>query len=256
MRPYLIILLICINIRCFSQHNSISNILQNNLHKQPSYTTKHAINEQLFLVNSVFGKPEISITAGAPDPSTIQITAVDLVFTDFPSNDALIKLNTARLKNLFEKYPKLSTDPSIEWKLVRQTDGTERDSAVNLFHGFVIYYKPRQSAEVMKTDIAKMKDMLEPVVPDEAVKRRRGFVTGDTTELRKNYEIEDYNTVKKMPMIDALHYLGIDEREKITYKKYDSLFVYEKPWLDSSGVSIEMKKPEDSTVLKVLDRMQ
>jgi hypothetical protein len=110
-----------------------------------------------------------------------------------------------------------------------------------------------QNKATIAADLIKLKDMLAP--KDSLRKRRNGFVTGDTTELRKQYEIEDYTTVLKLPVKEALQYLGIDEREKVIYKNYDSLFVYLKPSADSSYKQT-LKPPVDSTVLKVLDRMQ
>jgi len=174
------------------------------------------------------------------------------VFTDYPSSNALIQLNTARLQHLFAKYPGLAANHTIEWQVVRQTDGAEKDAALKLFHGFIIYYRAAQNKATAKADLIKLKDMLTPEVTTEA--KRNGFVTGDTTELRKQYEIEEYTTVLKLPVAEALRYMHIDIREKITYKNYDSLFVYLKPSTDSATTS-SLKDPEDSTVIKVFDRM-
>ena len=238
-----------------AQTNSIKRILKNPV-RRPVYNIEPAITELSVSIPCEFGKSTFLFSENSIDLSTVQVTAVDLIFTDYPSDDDLIKLNSDRLKKLFEKYPALASASSINWKLIRQTNGRERDKAIELFHGFVVYYKPKQSTASMDTEVSKLKEMLTPEVPDEIIKRRRGFLTGDTTELRKNYDIESYTTVQKMPVRKALRYLGIDEREIVNYKNYDSLFVYEKPLDDSTGIHMSVKTTLDSTVLKVLDRMQ
>lgn len=237
---------------CTAQNNTINSIIKK-LYRQPVYSIAHVVTEQSFSIPCSFGKANLIFPDTSINFTALQVTAIDLVFTDYPSDDALIKLNTQRLQYLFKKYPALGSNKNIDWKLVRQTDGTLKDPALTLFHGFVIYYRPAQNAATIKTDLIKLKELLTP--KEEPVIKRNGFVTGDTTELRKQYEIEEYTTVLKLPVAEALQYVGIDEKEKVVYKKYDSLFVYVKPGGDSS-TRIVMQAPPDSTVIKVLNRMQ
>jgi hypothetical protein len=250
------ILAVCILFFCnctAAQNKNIAAIITKNTVRQPVYITAHAANEKSTFIYCDFAKAPLNFKDSVINFDTVQVTAIDLVFTDFPSDNDLIKLNTERIENLFTKYPSLAKNKTIAWKAVRQTDGAEKDSALNLFHGFVLYYRPLQNKTTIAADLIKLKEMLAP--KDSMAKRRNGFVTGDTTELRKQYEIEDYTTVLKLPVKEALQYLGIDEREKVIYKKYDSLFVYLKPTGDSSYKQT-LKPPVDSTVLKVFDRMQ
>lgn len=238
---------------CSAQQNIIHHIITKQLTRQPAYITSHQPIEKSFSINCAFGKAAFDFTDSAIDLTGVQVTAIDLVFTDYPSADALIKLNTQRLKNLFTKYPGLAVDSTIAWQLVRQTDGAEKNAALNMFHGFVIYYRPLQNKATITTDLIKLKELLAP--EGSIRKRKDGFVTGDTTELRKQYEIDDYTTVLKLPVDEALQFLGIDKKEKIIYKNYDSLFVYLKPSADSTEKRT-IKPPADSTVIKVFDRMQ
>lgn len=237
---------------CAAQNNTINDIIKK-LYRQPVYTVAHPVTEQSLSIPCAFGKAVLNFPDSIINFAELQVTAIDLVFTDYPSADALILLNTQRLQHLFNKFPLLASNQNIDWKLVRQTDGAVKDAASALFHGFVIYYRPLQNEATIKTDIIKLKELLTP--KEEPVIKRNGFVTGDTTELRKQYEIEEYTTVLKLPVAEALRYLNIDEREKVIYKKYDSLFVYVKPGGDSSTKKV-MQAPPDSTVIKVFDRMQ
>lgn len=212
----------------------------------------HHIIEQSFTVPCKYGSAAFVFPQNSFDPEKVQVIAADLVFTDHPSYDNLKKLNTDRFIQLFNKYPSLA-DKNIEWKLVRQMTGVTKATALNMFHGFVIYYRPLQNKETMQSDILKLKDMLVPKDGSPG-KKRNGFIAVDTTELRKIYEIEPYTTVLKLPVNEAIHFLGMDESETVNYKKYDSVFVYAKPSEDTLE-KISIKPPPDSTVLKVLDRM-
>ena len=252
MKLFFAAVLFCCCSFCKAQPAIISDIITAHLYRQPVYTTAHPVTEQYLSVHCDFGKSLLHFPDSTIDLNTVQVTAVDLVFTDYPSADALIKLNTARLEHLFAKYPGLAANNAIEWQVIRQMDGAEKEAASKLFHGFVIYYRPLQSKATAAADLIKLKEILTPEVHTEP--KRNGFVTGDTTELRKQYEIEEYTTVLKLPVAEALQLMHIDAREKITYKKYDSLFVYLKPSADSITTT-SLKAPEDSTVLKIFDRM-
>ena len=218
--------------------------------KIPVYEQTKIVSEQVLMIpcgygNADFTFPELNI-------SQWQIIAIDLVFTDHPSEDNLKVLNKKRIAELLKKYPSLQSN-SISWKLIRQTNGALKENALNMFHGFVIYYRPLQTKEVMKTDIEELKKMLLP--KDGSVVKRNGFLATDTTELRKNYEIEPYTIVLKLPVNEGIAYLGMDPSEKQNYKNHDSVFVYAKPSSDTSE-KMQLKPPPDSTVLKVFDRMQ
>lgn len=253
MKIFFTVVLMYTCIFCRAQSGTVTDILEQQLIRRPVYTISPAVNEKHFAIPCAFGKSALQFPVTAINPDSIQVTAIDLVFTDYPAADPLTALNTARMQQLLAQYPGLLRNNSIAWQVVRQTKGTEKAAAENLFHGFVIYYRPRQSKATAAADILHLKDMLTPEVSTEA--KRNGFVTGDTTELRKQYEIEEYTTVLKMPVADALRYMHIDISEKITYKNYDSLYVYLKPTTDSTKTST-LKLPEDSTVLKVFDRMR
>jgi hypothetical protein len=188
------------------------------------------------------------------DWSNMQVLAVELVFTDYPSHLDLKALNTRRLQQLFVRFPALKNNASIDWQLIRQTDGAEKAAAQQLFHGFVVYARPRQSMAAMAIDSAKLSSLLtpKPVIRP----RRLGFLATDTTRLREMYEIEPYTIVKKMKVREALEYLNMEPSLIRKYPGIDSILVFEKPTSDSTETVLRRDPPEDSTVIKVLDRMR
>ncbi len=253
MKCFIAAALLLISYYVNAQQQPIHAVVSRSVVRQSRYQPVLQANGQIQMLPCAFGKAVLDFSAVSFNPDSVQVTAIDLVFTDYPSYDALIGLNQARIQHLFEKYPALAHDSAIEWRLVRQLDGAAKTAALALFHGFVIYYRPLQNNTTIKNDLLKLKDLLAPDY--STLKNQHGFVAADTNETKKRYEVEEYTTIVKLPVATALQVLGIDEREKTTYKNYDSLFVYLKPVADSS-ITTAVKAPPDSTVLKVLDRMQ
>ncbi len=236
------------------------DIINNNSIKMPVYKKLAVAGERIFTIPCDFGKDELHFSDSV-DINKLQVIAVDLVYTDYPASDDLKKLNSNRLTHLFTKYPQLQE--VNDWRLIRQMDGAEREKGMQLFHGFVIYCRPRQDMTTIKTDLEKLKTILTHIPVGERSVRKNVFIAVDTTHLRERYEIEPYTIVKKMTPVEALRYTGLDEKEKINYRdidgvvvKVDSVYVYEIPGGDSSKEKFTLKSPEDSTVTKVFDRVQ
>ncbi|MGC4104162.1 hypothetical protein [Ferruginibacter sp.] len=229
------------------------NAILSHVIKQPAYKKTPTATESTESIPSLFGKPGIRVPEVRVDLSEVQVTAIDLVFTDFPAGNDLIALNTNRLHKLFAAYPDLESDSSIEWRVIRQMDGAEKVAAQLMFHGFVIYFRPLQNEHTIATDLEELKKILG--ADKLPVKPKNGFVTPDTSTIRIKYEIEEYTEVLKLPIADALRYVGIPAQEKDAYIGYDSLYVYVKPSVDSAAAKRYFNPPPDSTVLKVLDRM-
>ena len=238
----------------------IKGILSSNAVKTAVYKKRTVVGEKITTITCGFGKDELHF----PDSinvTKIQVTAIDLVYSDYPSSDDLKKLNSKRLSNLFIKYPQLQE--VSEWKLVRQMDGAEKEKAIGMFHGFVLYCRPRQDMNTMKTDLEKLKTILEPAPVESSVPRKNVFIAVDTTNLRKRYEIEPYTIIKKMTPTQALRYTGLGEKEIFNYRdddgaprRVDSVYVFEIPGGDTLKYMTTLRPPEDSTVTKVFDRAQ
>ena len=250
MKFFLVIALAAVSNYCVAQ--KALQIVNGNVIKVGVYRPPNIISEHSITIPCDYGSADLKFPDTIFDPSKIQIVEADLVFTDHPSFADLKALNTNRLTHLFQKYPSFAVD-HIQWKIIRQTNGNTTENSLPLFHGFVIYYRPLQTKEVMKNNISELEKMLTPE-DGSIAKKRNGFIAIDTSELRKNYEIEPYTIVLKLPVEEAISYLGIDKKERINYKNHDSVFLYAKPSTDPVEKTI-MKPPPDSTVIKVLDRM-
>lgn len=249
---WLIILLLCSN-KLLAQDAWIQRIIHAPVIRQPVYSKQKQAGIFTQTLRCDYASPAIVQVDTTIAIDSVQIVAVDLVFTDYPAHLDLKQLNTQRLRNFFATYPQLKNNQTVQWQLVRQTDGAEKAQAQQLFHGFVLYYRPLQSEEAMKADSSKLSDMLRPK-PTVRIKHS-GFLATDTTRLREMYEIEPYTILKKMPVKEALAYLDMDAKLISKYPGVDSILVYEKPLANNTETIFERTPPEDSTVIKVLNRM-
>src|SRR5437868_4432437 len=253
-----LIMLVAVPILASSQA-PLQTIL-NNVEQVPVYVPMNVPAESSVNISCSFGKAELSFPDSF-DINKVQITAIDLVYTDYPSKDDLKKLNGNRLSNLFSRYPQLRSQNNISWKLIRQMDGAEREPGITMFHGFTIYYRPKQDMTAMKTDLEKLKTMLEPLPAVSKPLKEHVFISVDTTHLRERFEIEPYTIVKKMKPGEALRYIGLDEKDPRNYRDLenvdmhvDSVYVYEIPSTDTTKYTTTLKPPEDTSVVAVLER--
>jgi hypothetical protein len=234
----------------------VKSIIDAPVVKVPVYNKQKIAGQYSMTIANTYAGYSIAHLNGIIKFDSVQVLAVDLVFTDYPSYENLNLLNTKRLLTLFANFPQLLKEiGNIEWRVIRQLDGAVKEKAQQLYHGFVVYYRPLQNSTTAAADAVKLKDMLTP--KEVAVrKKHRGFLATDTSRLREIYEMEEYTIVKKMPVPEALEYLGIDAKEKRNYPRLDSILVFEKPTNDSMETKLQREPPEDSTVLNILDRMQ
>ena len=87
-----------------------------------------------FAQSHLVGKADLSILKGK------SIRKIQLIYTDYPKGASLHKLNTGRLRKLYQMYPKVFKDSTIKWELVKQTACVSQKEASQLFHGFMIWY--------------------------------------------------------------------------------------------------------------------
>lgn len=129
------------------------------------------------------------------DPSKIAplrgtvIESVELVYTTFATSPDFDQqnLNKRRLQELYRQLPEAFTNSMVSWQLTGQTKATVADSARNLFHGFVITYRPAPTKESMLEEWAAIETMLKMTAKDKfrpsesSSTGTTGGTTGSTT---------------------------------------------------------------------------
>lgn len=81
-----------------------------------------------------------------------KIKKIELIYTAYPENADLSKLNQKRMVSLFLLKPELFEDSTIQWRIVRQSEGRYPKKMYSMFHGFAITYSTSQSFSITKID--------------------------------------------------------------------------------------------------------
>jgi len=91
------------------------------------------------------------------------IESIQLVYSNFPEDEDFTELNNKRIASLYILDPYIFSQKFIEWQVIRQNDCKSSWEASQMFHGFVITYRPAGS-----TAFAKMESSyLSTYVADE-----------------------------------------------------------------------------------------
>ncbi|WP_133122153.1 hypothetical protein [Brumimicrobium salinarum] len=159
MRNLISILLISVLTLPTYGQNTVDDILSTNVNKELIYEPEIKSGEQLYL-KMAYGSSFISNQNDIKKLYGAKFASVDIVFSDHPKGDSYPKLTRKRIENLKKLYPTLFSKKDIKWRLVRQTNCSDQQSAKKLFHGIVITYRPAQSKEDIKKEIEYLKDIL------------------------------------------------------------------------------------------------
>jgi hypothetical protein len=91
------------------------------------------------------------------------IKYITYVYSDFKSDSKFKQeeLNRERLYNVYQNFPDLFDSNETEWKIIEQTGANSEQNAKELFHGFVVYYRPTPTKESMDSEIAFMESMID-----------------------------------------------------------------------------------------------
>lgn len=88
------------------------------------------------------GDYRIDNTAAARILNGETITAVDLVYTDYPEGEDFTELNRKRILELYMHVPNAFNHQVVNWRIVKQTGVGKGANLSKYYHGFVVYYRP------------------------------------------------------------------------------------------------------------------
>jgi hypothetical protein len=138
-----------------------------------------------------FGKADIiKITGDTSQLKNAGDLVVDVVCTEYPSNLSLTELNRQRLLHFLALFPYLSKTQIVSVNIYRQMEGSEKQTADTMFHGLVVRYRPKQNAETMHRDVARLEEMLLPAP---------GYGSMPTTRIAAHPPTSSKDSVAKNP---------------------------------------------------------
>lgn len=155
------------------------------------------------------------------------VLEVQLVYTKYRTSKNFNQkgLNVKRLQSLKKLVPTLFDNPLWDFKLVGQTNGNSREECDEMFHGFIITYRPDNDTSMFSQEINYLKQLTETLT--------------DST-------------------LDDSVFSGIKTRwdDRVGYI-HDSVWVKKKPKeLTPIDLFYDQSLYQDSTVLQVLNRNQ
>lgn len=142
------------------QMNKLDYILSSDLELVTEVDRQQAENK--LFVETAFASAEIIDPAELNKIKDNVILEIQLVFTTFRStqNFEQEKLNRKRLQSLKRVAPIFLHDELINWRLIGQTGCSAREKGNGFFHGFIISYRPKSTAESVEKEIEYLDDIL------------------------------------------------------------------------------------------------
>lgn len=107
-----------------------------------------------------------------PDSLThLTVERIDLVYTTYALNPTFDQtaLNKSRIQKISSAWPRAKNE-AIRWNEVGQTAANSPERAKELFHGFVIYYRPTPTAESIKEEL----DFIDAILAGKPIPKKPG----------------------------------------------------------------------------------
>jgi hypothetical protein len=148
---------------CHGQHGQVSFVPSYNIFSDNAYDKK-------IIVTMPYGKADVLKVDG--DTAKLEMAGalmIEVICTDYPSSASLTDLNDRRVKAIFSIFPYLDSKQIQNIQVVRQMEGLLKVNALEMFHGVVIHYRPRQSKETMKHDLEELGKLLGEEMSSEKI---------------------------------------------------------------------------------------
>lgn len=139
---------------------------------------------QLYIA-SPFAQPIILNPEQKKQLTEKAIIKIELVYTKFRTSPTFNQqqLNLTRLKELKTLLPEVFKFPLWEFQLTEQTNGKSRQECNNMFHGFIITFRPPSNKENLKKEATYIENLIESMLKNDSIKN-------DTTP--KKYTIKTH----------------------------------------------------------------
>ncbi len=194
--------------------------------------------EKSLVLKMPFGKYSIDHIIGdtAAFRKAGEVT-VDIICTDYPPEQSLIKLNANRLKAFYAAFPFIIPDHVGRVHYYRQTGGTERDKAQPMFHGVVIRWRIAQNANAAKDDWKKLEGIVALAPAIKKTSLREGY--SPVTFYKKVEKKTKNDSTAKVPYYDPSMNLA---DKKIIYIIGDTAWLYKRFTMPDSVPVFDFKK--------------
>jgi len=99
------------------------------------------------------------------------IIKLELVYTKYRTSRSFDqkKLNNNRLKELNRLIPSLFENRLWEFQLTSQTKANSRDTGKNMFHGFIVTFRPSSTKTTLKLEANYLKDLVTTILKNDSI---------------------------------------------------------------------------------------
>jgi len=128
------------------------------------------------------------------------IIKLDLVYTKYRTSSSFNQktLNNNRLKELNRLAPALFKNRLWEFQLTSQTKANSRETGNNMFHGFIVTFRPSSTKSTLKAESNYLKELVTVLIKNESIEN-------DT--LPKAYSINTHYNTNKGYIHDTVWYI-------------------------------------------------
>ena len=180
--------------------------------------------EKSLVLKMPFGKYSIDHIIGdtAAFRKAGEVT-VDIICTDYPPEQSLVKLNANRLKAFYNAFPFILDDHVGRVHYYRQTGGAERDKAQPMFHGVVVRWRIAQNADAAKDDWKKLEGIVALTPKIFKASLREGYAP--VTIYKKVEKKATADSSGRVPYYDgSMSFTG----KRITYIIGDTSYLFKR----------------------------
>lgn len=176
-------------------------------------------NDSIIFVSTGYNNSTLEDSDLLKDLEGSNITRIDLVYTANKQNPsfAQTKLNTQRLNELYDRFPRIFDNNLIEWHLIEQNGYETQKEAEDYFHGFVFYLSNGGISN------EKLTPEEEIAILDEWLKKAFPALLEDTaktiTEVPAIYSNARIHLNRYLPLLKNKREKGITFKRKLFFRK-------------------------------------
>lgn len=176
MRSFYFLILFLSSSNYFAQ--SLEQLANVNANYTEEYDIQSLLPHQIYIATP-FAKPIILNPEQEEQLREKVVLKIELVYTKFRTSPSFnqIQLNLNRLKELKKVAPQLFETPLWEYELISQTNGDSREYCNNMFHGFVITFRPNANKNTLQQEASYLNNLVTALVKNDSIKN-------DTTPKR------------------------------------------------------------------------
>jgi hypothetical protein len=142
-------------------HVSINGLCQKTVFIE-KYDLPEEIKAGQVIITMPFGYSNIlKVSGDTAGLKTAGDIFIDVACTDYPINASLVSLNKSRVASFLKRFPFIEEGQLAQVNFFQQTDGALREKAITMFHGLVVKFRPKQTAENAKKEVVKIEEIVK-----------------------------------------------------------------------------------------------